>query len=41
MVNAEEYEVRKRTAKRILEEAEPAGMALKAFEQAIALPPQK
>ncbi len=37
----EEYEAWKHTAKRILEEAEPAGMRLEEFEQAIALPPRK
>ena len=37
----EDYEAWKRTAKRILEEADPAGMAIEEFEQAIALPPRK
>lgn len=37
----EDYEAWKRTAKRILEEAEWAGMAIEEFEQAIALPPRK
>lgn len=37
----EDYEAWKRTTKRILEEAEWAGMSIEEFEQAIALPPRK
>lgn len=37
----QDYEAWKPTTKRIMEEAEWAGMTIEEFEQAIALPPRK